>query len=253
MTRKASSNSPSSANFKNPSRAWRELGVSSSVATPLAGALDKVGFGKNPLVQRALNLGFELHAGDKRSHEPYNNHLARVTLKLLQVFEVRDPHIIAAGALHDSIEDHARELAAMEVKNVPRSERERRSLAHTALEHYESREVADLVLAVSNPLPKPPESQRVVVYRRHIKQLVEQGSPKAVVIKLADFLDNTETPRAENPNKRRRLDEKQVGVFELFDAAIAHRNSLVPSHKKDSLREELATRHRNAMARLALR
>lgn len=253
MTRKASSNQGGLEGVKNPSETWRRLGVNSSIARPLAGELYKANLSNNSLVQHSLELAFRLHEGDARTYERYNNHLARVTLMLLRVFDVRDPEVIAAGSLHDSVEDHARELAAMETKSVPSSERRQRVLAHEALSHYESPKVADLVLAVSNPIPKPSESQRVVGYRNHIHHLLTQAPPEAKIIKVSDFFDNAKAHRAENPNKRRRLDEKQVGVYELFDAAIASRDSLVPANKRDGLRRELAGLHRDAMARLALR
>src|ERR1700744_4544969 len=62
-------------------------------------------------LEDALALAAQLHAGDRRQREPYVNHLLRVAIRIMSHYGVRDPDVVAAALLHDSVEDHAAELA----------------------------------------------------------------------------------------------------------------------------------------------
>jgi (p)ppGpp synthase/HD superfamily hydrolase len=57
--------------------------------------------------QDALALASRLHAADQRQHEPYANHLLRVTIRILSRYRVADPDVACAALLHDAVEDHA--------------------------------------------------------------------------------------------------------------------------------------------------
>src|SRR5688572_7962958 len=59
----------------------------------------------------ALSLATELHRDDRRTREPYVNHLLRCAIRVLVYYHVDDAEVIAATLLHDSVEDHAPELA----------------------------------------------------------------------------------------------------------------------------------------------
>lgn len=56
-------------------------------------------------------MASQLHAGDQRQSEPYINHPLRVAIRIMSHYGVRDPDVVAAALLHDSVEDHAAELA----------------------------------------------------------------------------------------------------------------------------------------------
>src|ERR1700744_2362153 len=62
-------------------------------------------------LEDALALAAQLHAGDRRQSEPYVNHLLRVAIRIMSHYGVRDPDVVAAALLHDSVEDHAAGLA----------------------------------------------------------------------------------------------------------------------------------------------
>ena len=59
----------------------------------------------------ALELASRLHAEDWRQNEPYINHPLRVATRIMSHDGIRDPEVIAAALLHDSVEGHAAELA----------------------------------------------------------------------------------------------------------------------------------------------
>ncbi len=100
-------------------------------------------------VTRALDFAARKHAHQRRKGiraEPYVNHLTEVALLLAEASEGRDPGLVMAGLLHDTIEDTettAEEIAAqfgaevaavvLEVtddKNLPKAERKAAQVAH---------------------------------------------------------------------------------------------------------------------------
>jgi (p)ppGpp synthase/HD superfamily hydrolase len=135
---------------------------------------------ERPRLHDALDLAADLHRDDRRTREPYLNHLLRVAIRLAHHYEVRDPDVIVAGLLHDSVEDHADELAPGADDPVP--------AALAALSDRFGPRVAHLVEAVTNPeydLSRDKHEQ----YREHVAESLER-EPWARVIKLSDFTDN---------------------------------------------------------------
>src|SRR4051812_4104256 len=66
-----------------------------------------------PVLRAARALAAELHAGDRRTREPYLNHLLRVAVRIISYYGVRDVDVIVAALLHDAVEDHPDELAGL--------------------------------------------------------------------------------------------------------------------------------------------
>jgi hypothetical protein len=143
----------------------------------------------------ALALVSELHRDDRRVSEPYLNHLLRVATRMACHYEVRDPEVIAAGLLHDAVEDHALELAqaAPPGSGQPNGADGRSTTAtgvwalRTLTFRFGTR-VANLVAAVTNPDYVPgrdPDQQ----YLEHVAASLDR-SPWARVIKISDFTDN---------------------------------------------------------------
>lgn len=129
----------------------------------------------------ALTLATELHRDDTYGNEPYINHLLRVAIRISSHYEVRDPDVVIAGLLHDSVEDHPAELAGTH----PGTPTEAALAGLTA--RFGTR-VAELVAAVTNPAPLP-AVDRHAQYRRHVAAELEK-SPWARVVKISDFTDN---------------------------------------------------------------
>ena len=128
-------------------------------------------------VKRALRLTARLHASDRRQREPYVNHLLRVALRIMIHYGVREPDVICAGLLHDSVEDHAEELSAAG-----------RPGAFALLAAAYGEQVAKLVAAVTNPIYAP-QSDSGSLYREHVADSLA-ACPWARVIKISDFTDN---------------------------------------------------------------
>ena len=128
-------------------------------------------------VKRALQLAAQLHASDRRQREPYVNHLLRVALRIMVHYSVREPDVICAALLHDSVEDHAEELSAAG-----------RPGAFALLVAAYGEWVAELVAALTNPVYAP-GSDTDSQYREHVLDSLA-ACPWARVIKLSDFTDN---------------------------------------------------------------
>ena len=129
-------------------------------------------------VADALALASRLHAADRREREPYLNHLLRVAIRVLHHYRVRDTDVACAALLHDSVEDHAADIA-------PGSGRQ---VALGVLAARFGGRAAGLVAAVTNPEYEPGRDEHEQ-YREHVAASLE-ASPWARVIKVSDFTDN---------------------------------------------------------------
>jgi hypothetical protein len=134
--------------------------------------------GERQRLERALDLAARLHAGDRRQREPYLNHVLRVAIRIISHYRVRDADVICAALLHDTVEDHAADLA-------PGGGR-REALAALAARFGDR--VADLVGAVTNPQYETGRDEHEQ-YREHVAASMK-ASPWARVIKVSDFTDN---------------------------------------------------------------
>jgi hypothetical protein len=217
-----------------------------------AHALGRVGLAENELIQTTLALGVDLHEGDRRTHEPYIYHPVRVGIRLIEELGVTDPVTIAAAPVHDTIEDHAEELAKLEFDDVPDEPHLQRRLAHSALVLIASEDVADVVLEVSNPILGP-DDKKIDSYIEHTARLVVYGSPRAAALKLADFIDNSGMATGEDPKKRSKLDRKQGPVYGMHVAGLSRPDSLVSSDAKSEVVMALSHRHLRALGRLTQR
>jgi (p)ppGpp synthase/HD superfamily hydrolase len=236
---------------ENLENVGREYGLE-GLMMRFAHALGRVGLAENELIQTTLALGVDLHEGDRRTHEPYIYHPVRVGIRLIEELGVTDAVTIASAPVHDTIEDHPDELAKLEFDDVADEPHLQRQLAHSALALIASEEVADVVLEVSNPIIDPGDD-KIEVYAVHTARLVVYGSPRATVLKLADFLDNSGDAEGEDPQKRTKLDRKQRLVYGMHAAALARTDSLVPPEAKPGALIALSHRHLRALGRLTER
>ena len=136
------------------------------------------------LVSEAAELAARRHNGmarKGRGNEPYINHLAEVARLLAQVTDGADAELVAAGWLHDTIED---------------TETTREDLA----EKFGER-VASLVVEVTDDmsLPKPARRQKQIEDAPH-------KSPGAKLIKIADKVSNIGARIVSDPNEAERED-----------------------------------------------
>ena len=137
------------------------------------------------LVKRAEEFARLVHRNQSYGELPYTDHLKEVYLTLLD-FGVTDEKILAASWLHDSIEDT--------------------STTYEALEIQFGKELADLVLAVTN---EKGSNRKEVLEKTAFKI---KNNEVALVIKLADRIVNTEFS-LENNLKLYKMYEKEFDLF----------------------------------------
>ena len=128
-------------------------------------------------VDSACSLMSLAHAGDRRQREPYANHPLRVAIRILSHYRVREPDVACAALLHDTVEDHAADIASAGTPQAALAVLARRFGGRTA----------ELVAAVTNPTWEPGRDSREQ-YREHVAASLE-ASPWARVIKASDFTD----------------------------------------------------------------
>jgi (p)ppGpp synthase/HD superfamily hydrolase len=136
------------------------------------------------LISEAAELAARRHNGmarKGRGNEPYINHLAEVANLLSAATEGADAELIAAGWLHDTIED---------------TETTREELSQKFSER-----VASLVVECTDDmsLPKPERRRLQVVNASH-------KSPSARLIKIADKISNIGARILRDPSAEERAD-----------------------------------------------
>jgi (p)ppGpp synthase/HD superfamily hydrolase len=136
------------------------------------------------LVSEAADLAARRHSGMQRKgrgNEPYINHLAEVANLLSTATDGADAELVAAGWLHDSIED---------------TETTHRELAGKFGER-----VAALVVEVTDDMTLPKDERR----RRQVVEAPSK-SPGAKLIKIADKISNIRARMLPRPNEDERDD-----------------------------------------------
>jgi (p)ppGpp synthase/HD superfamily hydrolase len=136
------------------------------------------------LVSEAADLAARRHSGMQRKgrgNEPYINHLAEVANLLSIATDGADAGLVAAGWLHDTLED---------------TETTHRELA----EKFGER-VAALVVEVTDDMTLPKDQRR----RRQVVEAPKK-SPGAKLIKIADKISNIRARILPRPNQDERDD-----------------------------------------------
>ncbi len=150
----------------------------------------------NAAVAAAAAWAADLHAGQRRTREPYLNHLLRVTLRMLCHYRVTDPDVLAAGMLHDAVEDQPWAVAGITATTGHGPPPVEHALA--AITDRCNPRVARLVAAVTLP------PAQTLPYAEQLAVSLDR-EPWARVIKLSDFTDNG------------------VGIVHSVDARVPHR------------------------------
>jgi guanosine-3',5'-bis(diphosphate) 3'-pyrophosphohydrolase len=136
------------------------------------------------LVSEAAELAARRHNGmarKGRGSEPYINHLAEVANLLAAATDGADAELVAAGWLHDTVED---------------TDTTREELAQKFGER-----VAALVVEVTDDMSLPKEQRR----QKQVEDAPHK-SPGAKLIKIADKISNTRARIVPNPNNEERDD-----------------------------------------------
>ncbi|MET4049530.1 MULTISPECIES: HD domain-containing protein [unclassified Rhodococcus (in: high G+C Gram-positive bacteria)] len=185
--------------------------------------------GDQPLVQNAMGLASQAHRdqtrpGQNGAAEPYIAHPLRNALRLRR-FNCRNEEILAATALHDTVEDQPVRL--VELMDGDHSTNPRVEAARLLTAHF-STTVSDTVWAVTNP-PRPAgltKEQKNAAYLEHVKAVITD--PRVFLVKVTDFIDNSGSLSAlTDLDKRNRLRTKYAPLVPIFqEMALSHGTEL---------------------------
>jgi len=148
-------------------------------------------------LEDAIQVASYLHRYDVRRgnrgklpNPPYIEHPLRVALRLVR-FGVRNPDLIIAAILHDTVEDHPFEFADFEGVYGCSNEVNARSRAHQFVSTHFGFSTARIVAEVSNPLLKEgiTKAEKIAKYQAHVIAVVNH-SYEALLLKVSDFIDN---------------------------------------------------------------
>jgi (p)ppGpp synthase/HD superfamily hydrolase len=173
---------------------------------------------RSPLTRDALAYADEHHAGQTRDLDglPFVTHPVEVAC-LLHEAGYQD-EVVAAGVLHDVLEDTDAERSDLESRFGNR--------------------VADLVQAVTDDPTIADDAERKAALRR---QVAEAGECAAVVF-AADKVSKARELRVRVSRGRR--EEADCDKFDHYEASLAMLSDLIPSHDLvDQLRMELEALH----------
>jgi (p)ppGpp synthase/HD superfamily hydrolase len=138
------------------------------------------------LISKAKEFAIAKHGNQKYGEHPYSYHLNYVVNILTEYGYAEDNEIISAAWLHDTIEDTdtTYEMLVLEF----------------------TKEIADIVWAVTNE----PGETRQAKFRKTAPKII--ANKKALIVKLADRVANTEASLANNP----KLYKMYITEFTLF-------------------------------------
>lgn len=144
----------------------------------------------------ALRLALRVHDGDMRGDEPYSTHLLRNTIRIICHFDYVDKNTIIASLLHDSVEDHPKEVTEAIIHqqlpaDIEFSEAELQETALALLAKQFDPEVAEIVQGVTNPeFHGATKEDRQEEYRQHVRMALCAENPKIAIVKISDLTDN---------------------------------------------------------------
>ena len=147
-------------------------------------------------LSEAFQLAEKLHKDDRHKDMPYIFHLARVAVRIAYYLDVDDTTVLCAALLHDSVEDHAREIVQMSRRYTMddillMDDGELQSEALPVLtERFEAR-TTDVIAAVTNlPTSLQPDDyeDRLTGYVQKVAFATE--TLEGWLVKFGDWCDN---------------------------------------------------------------
>lgn len=165
----------------------------------------------------AYDLGKEAHRPQRRdTGERYFEHLRAVVLILIDECKMKDPDLITAALLHDSVEDSAI------FGNATQAYSKWKEVAHFRLSKVFNSQVAEMVITLTKPKVDGQELKtKDEAHHLYIENL-SNAPAKIILAKMADRLHNLRSLPGITPEKQRRIvaETKEI-YFPLFQKVLA--------------------------------
>ena len=191
-------------------------------------------------LQQAMNVAALAHIdqnrknGIKNPEDPYIVHPLRNVLRLLR-YGCVDADVLAATALHDTVEDQPRAVIEL-LSGHPTSEEDKsllQQLASQAISNTFGSRVANIVAAVTNPI-NDSQDGNAVSYQDHVVAAIED--PAVFLVKFSDFVDNAGSVKHLGEPTRTRLSAKYAPLVRYFRtgaSTLGNQLNLPPSGLDD--------------------
>lgn len=180
----------------------------------------------------AMELATAAHLSQKRIGraaypvDPYIVHPLRNVLRLIRL-GCTDNDVLAATALHDTVEDQPREIVSISDESRLSDESNQQAALDLITEHFNT-ETSRLVAAVTNPSTDAvlSKAEKNAAYAEHVADVIKD--PKVFLVKFADFVDNAGSVQyLDDGAKRAKLAAKYAPMVEVFIAALNANRSLL--------------------------
>ncbi|CAH0230902.1 Bifunctional (p)ppGpp synthase/hydrolase RelA [Rhodococcoides fascians] len=197
-------------------------------------------------LHNAIELATTAHMSQKRIGraaypiDPYIVHPLRNVLRLIRL-GCTDTDVLAATALHDTVEDQPREIVSILDESRLSDGPNQQAALDLITEHF-SPATSRLVAAVTNPPTDAvlSKAEKNAAYAAHVADVIKD--PKVFLVKFADFVDNAGSVQyLEDEAKRAKLVAKYAPVVAVFASAFdANRDGLtLPQQGLDAINARL--------------
>ena len=147
-----------------------------------------------PLLREAIKMAADLHKKDKRKTldgqtTPYILHPLRVALNLARL-GCEDVETLVAAILHDTVEDHAKEIARDYAGKADVTDlHEQEKIAFAYMEEMFGVIITEVIRQVTNPIAIPGSSKesKREAYVEHARGI---KGWRAILVKISDLADN---------------------------------------------------------------
>lgn len=197
--------------------------------------------GFTPADKRKIDLAYQMAKSAHRTQmreggQRYFEHPRAVALILLDEVKTKDPDVVISSLLHDVAEDTA--LFSNFKKN--KTNREWRQKVEANITGIFGSNVAEILLAVTKTEVDGVDILTKDQAAEITHQNLQNASPKAVLVKMADRLHNLRTLGACSPEKmaRKTIETKEV-YFPIFQKA-ADVYPIEYAYLKGQMREAMA-------------
>ncbi len=186
-------------------------------------------------LDKALSLACELHIEQMRTTEPYINHLLRVCMRTKIYYEITDPDILVATLLHDSVEDHATDIIG---DDLGRDEENQKAALEVISALFNPR-VAEIVSGVTNPEFSDERDIMEAQYLEHLEDLMENGDPGSVIVKLSDFTDNATGIHYSSGPKLKKWANKYLPIVPIMQHGLLREDLPISDEVKELIHKQL--------------
>ncbi|MDJ0412072.1 HD domain-containing protein [Rhodococcoides fascians] len=183
-------------------------------------------------LRNALELATAAHLSQKRIGraaypvDPYIVHPLRNVLRLIRL-GCADTDVLSATALHDTVEDQAREIVSILDESRLSYKSNQQAALDLITENFNA-ETSRLVAGVTNPPTDAvlSKAEKNAAYAAHVADVIKD--PNVFLVKFADFVDNAGSVQyLEDEAKRTKLAAKYAPVVDVFIAALNANRSLL--------------------------